>query len=246
MKASRGYAKEMFAVILLLLSALFACGNPADTTNTNTATLPASPVVPAQRTLSITPIAQNTPEWCWLASGQMMFQYYQVPQVNPINFQCGIIGVFEGVGTPCYFNCQFCYFGAGSGQNVALMLQTYTRIATNGLHSMSGQFIALPLTFSQLQQQIAAGKPFIAGINPGQTAALFGQSEHAVVVIGYDTSLGSSLVIVNDPLPYALAGYPDPYLLAGGRLLQPGQYLISYDALVQGLLWNTTVTATYL
>jgi hypothetical protein len=68
----------------------------------------------------------------------------------------------------------------------------------------------------------------------------FGNSGHLVVIVGYDTSSGAQDVVVNDPYPYAAAGYPDPYLGAGAQALQSGQYSIDYTTFVQTLAWNTT------
>ncbi len=58
--------------------------------------------------------------------------------------------------------------------------------------------------------------------------------------MGYEIQNGQDYLVVNDPFPFAAAGYPDPYLSAGAQALQPGQYLVTYNTFVQALLWNTS------
>jgi hypothetical protein len=96
------------------------------------------------------------------------------------------------------------------------------------------------LPFQQAQSDIDSGAPIFAGINPSSSSVLFGQSQHLVVIVGYEIQNGQDYLVVNDPFPYAEVGVPDPYLSAGATSLQPGQYSVSYSTFGQSLLWNTS------
>lgn len=217
--------------LLVVLCTTIGCGSP--TTNT-----------PGQsqnttKILAISPVAQELPEWCWLASGQMVFQFFQIPAVNP-NYQCGIVGAFYGPNSACFYNCAVCDAGAGSSANVTLMLQDYSYSATGGAQVLSSQFTPSQLPFQQAQSDIDSNTPILAGINPTSSSILFGQSQHLVVIVGYQIQNGQDYLVVNDPFPFAAAGYPDPYLSAGAQAMQAGRYLVSYQTFVQSLLWNTS------
>jgi hypothetical protein len=221
-------------LLLLLISPLMVTGcSSGNSSGSNTGN--------SSQILAIQPVSQETPDWCWLASGQMIFQFFGIPAVNP-NYQCGIIGVFEGPQSACFYNCAVCDFGGGSAQNVALMLQYYSAYATNGQAELAFQFAPNYLDFQDIQANINSNSPILAGINVGNPV-MFGNSGHLVVIAGYQVQSGQDNVVVNDPFPYVAAGFPDPYLSAGAQALQPGQYSIGYENFVQSFAWNTTYYA---
>jgi hypothetical protein len=217
--------------LLVVLCSTIGCGSPSNSTTT--------PPQNASKILTIASVAQELPEWCWLASGQMVFQFFGIPAANP-NYQCGIIGVFYGPTSACFYNCGVCDAGAGSSANVTLMLEDYSYYASSGTQVLYSQFTPSQLPFQQVQHDIDSSTPVLAGINPSSSAVLFGQSQHLVVIVGYEIQNGQDYLVVNDPFPFAAAGYPDPYLNAGAQALQPGQYLVTYETFVQSLLWNTS------
>ena len=234
---SKSQAERLLVAVAVLLFDLMltACSGPTNTVGSaNQLPQPQN----ADVVLPVPTVAQETPDWCWLASGQMVFEYFGIPAVNP-NYQCGIIGAFAGPSSVCFYNCSLCPIRAGSTQNVGLMLQAYAQIATNNSRTLTFQFIPAPLSQLQVQQEIDAKRPIVAGINPSGTV-VFGTSQHLVVVVGYQMQAGQFNVVVNDPFPFEAAGYPDPYLLSGGQQLQPGQYTIGYDSFVNLILWNTS------
>lgn len=216
--------------VLSLLVSTLGCGILSNGTNGQN----------SQTILAIAPIAQQEPEWCWLASGQMVLEYFQIPSVNPTSYQCGIIAAFYGPNSACYYDCSVCDVGAGSSANVTLMLEDYSYLATSYTEVLYSQFTPSSLTFQQVEGDISGQTPVLAGINPGATSILFAQSQHLVVIVGYEIKSGQDYLVVNDPFPYAAAGYPDPYLGAGAQMLQAGQYLVSYDTFIQSLQWNTS------
>lgn len=188
--------------------------------------------------LAISPVAQELPDWCWLASGQMVFQFFEIPAVN-VNYQCGIIGAFYGPYSECFYNCGVCDVGGGDPANITLMLEDYSYYASGGAEELYSQYTASQLPFQQVTGDIDSSTPILAGINPSGTV-VFGQSEHLVVIVGYEIKSGQDYLVVNDPFPFAAQGYPDPYLNAGAQSLQTGQYLVNYETFVESLLWNNS------
>jgi hypothetical protein len=197
-------------------------------------------------TLPIGMVPQMTPEWCWLASAQMILQFYEVPAVNG-SYQCGIMGAVEGPSSVCFQNCGACVFGSGSDVESAAVLSQYTSIVqqyyypTERIPRVSGLLTGSAISFQTVEAQIASGHPIEMQITVG--GPFMGMAGHDVVLIGYDTAgPGGPTLIINDPFPYMAAGYPDPYASIPGTIQTgPLQYAVPYAAAIQGLQWSDTV-----
>ena len=124
--------------------------------------------------LSITPVRQKTAVWCWLAVGEMVFEHYGVPDVNPVGiFQCGIVGLvaLHGLAPPvCNLDCGQCKHPAGTAERLRQMLELYPKVLRD-----NGQYDATinaghqqsALSKSRIVSEIDAGNPIVAGISPG-------------------------------------------------------------------------------
>jgi len=199
-------------------------------------------------TFLIPPVRQETAVWCWLAVGEMIFRYYQLPNLNPGNdYQCGIVGAVgysqNGACDACNINCGNCIRPAGSAQMVSYMLSAYPKVACKTLYqnnvTLKNQFVANFLAPNFLISELNAGRPVIAGINPGSQFVLPGNSQHVSLIVGYFYS-GSNLIIkINDPFPYFITGF-DPYVFNGAINNGDLSYKIPYINFVNGLVWNTT------
>ena len=190
--------------------------------------------------LSISPVQQDTPEWCWLAVGEMVFRYYDIPNLNPAGiYQCGVVGVM--VGGFCAQDCRYCAnLPASSVENIARMITAYPRFARNYLRDqdikqLTARIAVRPLRAQEIRDEIDAGRPIIAGISPAGSGA-FGP-QHAVLIIGYDGDDDSMNLTVNDPYPY---GFSSPYEAAGGNG-GSGQYTIPYLNFRSRLRWSQSV-----
>ncbi len=227
----------------LLCSLLMACGGGAGTQATSSTS--ATPQGTA-RTLAITPIAQQTAEWCWAASAQMIFAYYGLPNLNPGNdYQCGIVAAAVGPSSPCFYNCYLCAsMSGGTVSNMQLVINGYGVIANE--YSVPSRVLSSTLAFSALPistvvAELDAGRPILAGISPNGYSYP-NISQHAVLIVGYDTTTTTPRLIVNDPFPYgAYTGVPSPYIAAGGVSARPGQYSISYAAFVSPMNWGNSL-----
>ncbi len=207
----------------------------------------------AQTVLNVTPVMQQTGSWCWLATGQMIFQYYGIPPNDPTDFQCGEargqgavptggVGQAAFIG-PCWVNCYACgQVGAGTIQGIYNLVTQYPRIvaATVGNSTfLRAQLSTTPLSMAAIKVEIDAGRPIAAGISPGIAFLPPGVSEHAVLIVGYD--LSSNSLIVNDPFPYQSQGMQPAYLQYGGSQISLGQFSVPYVAFVGPMHWANTV-----
>ena len=191
--------------------------------------------------LSIPPVGQHTPVWCWVAVGEMVFEHFGVPNVNPAgNYQCGIIGALAGPYHPCWSDCRRCVVPAGSPQNLSNMLFQYPRIAgqltRQSIDGVRSRRLLRPLTGEEIRGELDNDRPIIAGVNPSGVTGPFAQ--HVALIIGYEDNDDQLILTVNDPYPYQLVGNRfDPYLRAGGQGGQ-GQYRINYNNFRRGLAWS--------
>lgn len=204
----------------------------------------ASPASKAQdAALSISPVVQRTPVWCWVAVGEMVFNHFDVPNVSPVGeFQCAIIGVMAGPRHPCWGDCTRCVVPAGDPQNITNMLMQYPQVAgqltRQSVRGIRSRRIVRALTPRELKEDLDNDRPVIAGISPAGVTGPAAQ--HVALIIGYeeDDDDNRLILIVNDPYPYQYVGNrADPYLLARGEGGN-GQYRISYDNFRLRLRWS--------
>lgn len=201
---------------------------------------------PPSASLSIDPVTQQTEVWCWAATVEMVLRHYGVPNLNEgDDYQCGIVAVYAliryGAGHPCTEDCRACVEPINGMPEVELLVEEYGRIARNaGLSSPVLQATSLPrrLTLAELMTDIAADRPVIAAISTNG-GSFPDANDHVVVITGYDTSVQGTAITVNDPYPYDRFASPaqNPYVLAGGRLTQSGQYEIGLQSFVDRFGW---------
>ena len=240
----------------LSMVALLFCMQPivrsaAERKATSTLRTP-SPETAADPTAVALPIAavyQQTPVWCWLAVGEMVHRYYDIPTLNPVgNYQCGLIATLAGPNTPCWQNCGACIAAAGNygpvNQVVLDMLRRYPEVVRsvnryNG-PSLNAEWRYSALSDVEIKNEIDGGRPVIAGISPSGYPQNV-QSEHVALVIGYEQTNTGFNLIVNDPFPFSVTPFnqrPDPYLAQGGQPSGTGQYVINAQRFTQGLVWR--------
>lgn len=201
------------------------------------------PTVIRAEELSIPPVAQESPVWCWVTVGEMVFRYYDVPNLNPVgDYQCGIIGARFGPGTVCWTNCRACQVPAGNPSEITRMLFEYPifagRVTHRQIPGLLSTHVLSAISKDQVKQEIDDGRPIIVGISPGGGSSAF--SAHVALIIGYEEEDEAFLFTINDPFPYQyVAPRTDPYLRAGGTGGE-GQYTIKYDTFRQQLSWRET------
>lgn len=219
---SRNFCRLAFGVISLVL----ALGRPLSAT-----------------VLDIQPVTQETPVWCWVAVGAMVFDHYGVSNVNPGgDYQCGIIGLLAS-GTwanACAYRCELCQVPAGSAQGVVSMIRDYPQKVANTTGEETPRLEALlrsrPLSPEDVISEIEDGNPVIAGISPGGRPYGSSASAHVALIIGYRGTEEDLELRVNDPYPFNDA-QSNPYLAAGGERANRGSYWIEYSRFKQSLSW---------
>ena len=234
----------MRSLVLTLTSLLFAslCLTPGKAQSSG-------------NTLDINPIYQETTEWCWVATGQMIFQYFQIPMINRIDGQCGIVSLWGAhavpppgqLSGPCLADCRACPFPAGQVDTIAAMLQQYPIMAGFFYHRriapLRFQTSQSALTQQQISDEIDASRPVLVGISPSGNSA-FGP-QHVALIVGYETDANDNLfLIVNDPFPFAYfaaQGISDPYIVAGGQNMDDGRYRISYRDFKNRMHWSVSI-----
>jgi len=194
--------------------------------------------------LDISPRIQESPVWCWVAVGQMVFEHYDIPNVNPNgDYQCGIVGALAGPSSPCFGNCRLCNVAGGTMNNIKAMIVTYPRDVQFLLHQRVTQLSATvydsPLSKGQVKTEIDAGRPIVTGVN---FDAGNHPSQHVALIVGYDEDTEGNLILtINDPFPYDLRPFnalPNPYVKAGGDDGRDGSFTIDYDKFRSGLRWR--------
>ncbi|WIW47687.1 C39 family peptidase [Bradyrhizobium sp. 62B] len=197
----------------------------------------------AAAVLPIAPVAQQTPQWCFAASAAMIFEYLGYPNLNQFgNYQCAVVAAQGG---PCMANCGMCLNAGGTVQRVAMIMQSYAIMAQQ-LAGYRNPDVVLQfrgiLPPAEIARQIDNDGPILAGISPGQVPFPpgLGFSQHAVVVVGYESHPNGFDVILNDPFPYM--GMANPYLVAGGTMLEPGQYRIAFSTFVGVFHYGNSLT----
>jgi hypothetical protein len=172
----------------------------------------------------------------------MVFEYYDVPDVNPAgDFQCGIIGLLAAgtMRNDCAYRCQNCTVPAGSSSNLVQMIEEYPRRAALVGDDDVAKLRALhlpALSPSRVREEIDAEHPIIAGISPSGRPPVWAGSQHVALIVGYDDdSDGDVSLHVNDPYPFTTE---NPYELAGGTPDGDGSYTISYRAFRDRLNWR--------
>lgn len=185
--------------------------------------------------LPIMPVFQQTQVWCWLAVGEMIFKHFGVPTVNAAgNYQCGIIGSISGTRSPCYQNCFNCVMPSGSNYGTISMLSNYSMIASNKRFYYSER---KGLSENDVMTNIDNGQPIIAGTSYTSRNFNF-DSEHVVLIVGYEVVNGQLYLVVNDPFNYTTF---NPYINSGGKNLKSNQYLINYYDFRDKVFWNWAV-----
>jgi len=204
--------------------------------------------VDESKILPIAPIAQQTPEWCWLASAEMIFRYLDIPAVNGASYQCGIVGALEGPQSICFYNCGQCAFGSGGDAQSAEALQAYPRIVqlnfypNQSIPQLTAQLTGGPLSRAMVKQVIDNNMPAELGITVG--SQFTGMAAHDVVLVGYQISKsGAMSIVVDDPFPYdaVVGAQNNPYRALAAVQLQFGQYSLDYDKAVTGLQWSNSI-----
>jgi hypothetical protein len=236
-------------ILVVASPLLLGCPEEQRRVNITEPVVPPPAPLPQTAVLQITPSIQQTTVWCWAAAAEMVLRHHDLPNLNPVgNFQCGIVAAWFSATVPaCLSDCGLCVSPIGPMSNLQQLINGYGVFANAvGVPSrvLTSQLVFRALGPDEAATEIVAGRPFAIGISPGPAFAVPNISEHFAVVIGYDYRNGAGDLIVNDPFPFHLPPFnasQNPYLAAGGSLIQSGQYRINGNTLIAAMDWANTI-----
>ena len=174
----------------------------------------------AQRTeLKADLITQQTPVWCWAATASMALELLGFPDIDPSkNYQCGVVAA---AFPDCVDDCTQCVSRLGPLTNLVAVLDRYQDLTIERDAQPSAQldpnYVSYP-QWKQIKQSLDLAYPVIVGISPDGRPDNPAQSQHAILITGYDDNYrgtGEQWVILRDPYPYA--PHENPYVGAGYR-----------------------------
>jgi len=213
---------------MAFLICIGGCGGKTNDANSSSSTS-STPQSVTNKVLPISPVYQQTPEWCWAATSQMVFTYFDLPDLNGGgDYQCGIVAAAFGPSSVCWTDCAACVTGIGTMTNMQEQLYNYGIIANQlGISSpvLNSTILFSYLSYDQVKTEILGNRPVVVGISP-TGFSLPNISEHVALIVGFDERSGTPSLIVNDPFPFYLPQFgnvPDPYQYAGGTQIQAGQ-----------------------
>jgi hypothetical protein len=175
-----------------------------------------------------------------LTVGEMVFTYYQVPNLNPHGFyQCGIIGTL--LPALCGLDCTRCgAIGGGKGMRefITDMLKKYPPAAK--APPINSDYVIrrgpkCPLTEKEVKAEIDANRPVIAGISTSGMHKY--PPEHVALIVGYEEVDGKLRLRINDPYPFPANN--DPYVTGGAQKNCGGSYYIDYETFCNKLAWDS-------
>ncbi|MGH3494087.1 MAG: papain-like cysteine protease family protein [Sciscionella sp.] len=168
-------ARPAIAVVLAVLGAWALLQLPTVTADAQ----PNTAAVPLTAMDDITMESQQHDEWCWAAGGATIAEYwgYGIDQ----NHFCGLAHDVDVSTEPC----------PNTVGDLAQVKHGFDKLGFAG----SGTFVHQPLSFADIQRNIAMNEPVETRI--GWTAG----GGHMHVIYGYDSTGGTQVVDFGDPWP---------------------------------------------
>jgi hypothetical protein len=141
----------------------------------------------AERTELNTPVVtQQTPVWCWAATASMALRLLGFPDINPArNYQCGVVAA---AFRKCEDDCTKCVTSLGSMTKLVAVLDRYKRLSLergSASGRLSPNYVSYP-RWHRIKRSLDFSYPVIAGISPDGKPAHPAESEHTVLITGYD------------------------------------------------------------
>jgi hypothetical protein len=182
------------------------------------ASLAASPAEAERTELKAPSVTQQTPVWCWAATASMALEQLGFPNINPArNYQCGVVAA---AFPACGDDCTKCVTSLGSMTKLVDVLDRYKDLSLGDNKErptklFSPLYVANP-GWARIKRSLNLSYPVIAGISPDGMPVDPAESEHTVLITGYDDNYrgtGEEWVILRDPYPYSRG--TSPYKAAG-------------------------------
>jgi hypothetical protein len=202
-------------------------------------TLAATTAARADITLNIDPVIEAQTGRSWAAVGEMVMRYYSVPNTGPNDdYQCGLANFLTGQRLS-----EDCAAPKSSALQAAQkIISDYTPYAykffDENPHDMRFQQGKV-LPPDELIHELEFERPILVAIEPPKMADGDKDTKEVALIVGYQGTADNLQLIVNDPRAYSVGS--DPYVDAGGKVLDTGQYLINYSDFVKEMRWTVSL-----
>lgn len=199
----------------------------------------ASTTARADITLNIDPVIEAQLGRSWAAVGEMVMRYYSVPNTGPNDdYQCGLANFLTGQRLS-----EDCAAPKSSALQAAQkIISDYTPYAykffDENPHDMRFQQGKV-LPPDELIHELEFERPILVAIEPPKMADGDKDTKEVALIVGYQGTADDLQIIVNDPRSYSVGA--DPYVDAGGKVIDVGQYQINYKDFVKEMRWTVSI-----
>ncbi len=194
----------------------------------------------ADITLNIDPVIEAQPGRSWAAVGEMVMRYYSVPNTGPNDdYQCGLANFLTGqrLSEECAAPAKIAAWQAAQKIVAEYTPYAYKFFDENPHQMRFQQGKVLPP--DELIHELEFERPVLIAIEPPKMADGDKDTKEVALIVGYQGTADDLQIIVNDPRSYSVG--TDPYVDAGGKVLDTGQYLIKYNDFVKEMRWTASL-----
>lgn len=194
----------------------------------------------ADITLNIDPVIESQPGRSWAAVGEMVMRYYSAPNTGPNDdYQCGIANFLTGqrMSEECAAPAKITAW-----QAIQKIVTDYLAYAHQFFqedpHAMAFQ-LGKVLPPDELIHELEFERPIVVAIEPPKMSDGDKDTKEVGLIVGYQGSADNLQIIVNDPRSYSVGG--NPYIDAGGKQLDTGQYQLPYQDFLKEMRWTASI-----
>lgn len=200
----------------------------------------ASSAARADITLNIDPIMESQPGRSWAAVGEMVMRYYSVPDTGPNDdYQCGLANFLTGqrMSEDCAAPAKLSAFQAA--QKIISDYQPYAyKFFDESPRDMRFQQGKV-LPPDELIHELEFERPIMVAVEPPKMNDTDKDTKEVALIVGYQGTADDLQIIVNDPRPYDVGA--NPYIDAGGKQLDTGQFQIGYKDFLKEMRWTISL-----
>lgn len=199
-----------------------------------------STIAKADITLNIDPIIESQPGRSWAAVGEMVMRYYSVPNTGPNDdYQCGLANFLTGqrMSEACAAPSKLSAFQAAQKIIAEYEPYAYKFFDENPREMRFQQGKVLPP--DELIHELEFERPILVSIEPPKMSDADKDTKEVALIVGYQGTASNLQIIVNDPRAYDVGA--NPYIDAGGKQLDAGQYQLNYTDFLKEMRWTNSL-----
>ncbi|HVJ43683.1 MAG TPA: hypothetical protein VM639_19430 [Dongiaceae bacterium] len=194
----------------------------------------------ADITLNVDPVIESQPGRSWAAVGEMVMRYYSAPNTGPNDdYQCGIANFLTGqrMSEDCAAPAKMTALQATQKVIADYLTYAYKFFDEDPRNMAFQQGKVLPP--DELIHELEFERPIVVAIEPPKMSDADKDTKEVALIVGYQGTADGLQVIVNDPRSYAVGA--NPYIDAGGKQLDTGQYQLPYQDFLKEMRWTVSI-----